>query len=47
MHQILLRPEVSLGRLNRSVTEEQLNLLKLASGGPAELGTGTAKIMRR
>jgi hypothetical protein len=39
MNQILLCPEVSLGRLNRCVAQEQLDLLQLPAGGPAHLRT--------
>lgn len=35
MTQILLGPEVALGRLYRSMAQEQLNLLKLAARCPA------------
>jgi hypothetical protein len=33
MYEILLRAEIPLRRLDRSVDEQQLDLLKLASGG--------------
>ena len=47
MNQILLRPEVPLSRLNRGVAEQQLDLLKLAAGGSAQLRAGSAQIVRR
>jgi hypothetical protein len=42
MDQILLSAKVALGRLNRRVTEQQLNLLKLAAGSAAQLRAGTS-----
>jgi hypothetical protein len=33
VHEILLGPKVALGRLHRSVTQQQLDLLQLSSGG--------------
>jgi hypothetical protein len=38
IRQIQLRPQVPLRRLKGSVAEQQLNLLEVAAGGPAELG---------
>jgi len=43
MHQVLLRAKLLLGRLNRCVTQQYLDLLRLATGGPSELGAGSAK----
>jgi hypothetical protein len=42
VNQILLRAQVPFRRLHRSVTEEQLDLLKLAAASPAQFGAGTA-----
>ena len=39
VHQVLLGSKIALGRLHRGVAEQQLNLLKLATGRPAELRT--------
>ena len=39
--------EVSLGRLNRSVAKEQLDLLKLAACGPTQFGARPTKVMGR
>ena len=38
IHEILLRAEVSFGRLDRGMAEQQLDLLKLAARRSAELG---------
>jgi hypothetical protein len=43
----LLGAKISLCRLNRGVPQQQLDLLKLASGGPAELRARTAEVMGR
>jgi hypothetical protein len=42
MNQILLCAQVPLGRLNRCVTQEQLDLLKFAASGAAQLGARAA-----
>jgi hypothetical protein len=47
MNQILFRTEISLRRLDRSVPEEQLDLLELASCSPAQLRGGAATVVRR
>src|SRR5712692_9804760 len=47
MHQILLRSQVPLSRLDGSVPEKQLDLLKLAAGSPAHLRAGPAKVVGR
>jgi hypothetical protein len=47
MHEILLRAEVSLGRLDGSVPKEHLDLLKLAAGRAAQLRASATQIMRR
>jgi hypothetical protein len=44
--QILLGAKISFGCLDRRVTEEQLDLVKLPSRGTAEFGTGPSKVMR-
>jgi hypothetical protein len=41
MDQILLRAKIALGGLNRRVTEQQLNLFKLAAGRATQLRAGT------
>src|SRR5579863_8904497 len=46
IHQILLGTEIPLGRLNRCMAQEQLDLLKLAACGPAQLRAGPASVMR-
>src|ERR1035437_4915373 len=40
VHQILLRTEVTLGRLHRSVPEEQLNLLQFTARRATQLRAG-------
>jgi hypothetical protein len=40
--EILFRAKIPLGRLDRRVTEQQLNLLKLAAGRAAQLRAGTS-----
>ena len=47
MHQILLRPEVSLRCLNRSMTEQQLDVLQFSARCPAELGASPSRVARR
>ena len=47
VNQILLGPEVSLGRLNRRVAQQHLDLLKLAAGGAAQLRARASQIVRR
>ena len=47
LDQILLGPEVPLGSLNRSVAQEQLDLLKFAARCPTQLCARPSKIMRR
>jgi hypothetical protein len=43
----LFATEISLGGLNRNVTEQKLDLLQFASGGVAKPCTGSAEIMGR
>ena len=45
MDQVLLRAQVPLGRLDRRVAQEQLDLVKLAARCSAELGAGSAKFI--
>jgi len=45
MDQILSRAEIPFRRLNRSVAQEKLNLLKLAAAGAAEFGASTAEVV--
>jgi len=47
MQQILLSAEISLSRLHRSVAEEQVDLFKLATAGPAQLRADPVEIMGR
>jgi len=47
VNQILLCAEVPLGRLNRGMAEEQLDLLKLPAGSATQLGAGAAEVVRR
>jgi hypothetical protein len=42
MRQILPGPQIPLRRLNRRMSEEQLNLLKLAAGSAAHLRAAAA-----
>jgi hypothetical protein len=42
INQVLLRTKISLGRLHRSVAQQQLNLLKLTATGTAQFGAGAA-----
>jgi len=46
MYQILPGAQVPFGRLDRGMPEQHLDLLKLATGGPAQLGARPATIMR-
>jgi hypothetical protein len=43
---LLFRSEVALGRLDRRVTEQELDLLQIAAVLAAELGAGPAQIVR-
>ena len=45
--QILLGAQIPFGRLNRSVAEQQLNLLQLAAGPAAQFRAGTTSFMGR
>src|SRR5260370_30159953 len=45
MNQILLRAKIALGRLYGGVAQQQLDLLKLAARGTAELRAWPAKVM--
>jgi hypothetical protein len=47
MNQILSRAKIPFGRLHRSVAQQQLDLLQLAAGGPAQLRRRAAAIVRR
>src|SRR5205809_90459 len=47
VNQILLGPEVSLRGLDRSVSQEKLDLFKLAPGRPAQLCAGTTQVIGR
>ena len=47
MNEILFRAKVPFGGLDRRVAQEQLDLLQLAPGGPAQFRRGAAAIMRR
>ena len=42
----LLAPEVALGRLNRDVPEEELDLVQFAAGEVAQSSTGASQIVR-
>jgi hypothetical protein len=46
MPQVLLAPQVTLGRLLRCVAEQELNLLQFSSIAMAELGTRPPHIVR-
>ena len=46
MDEILSRSQVAFGGGNRSVAEQQLNLLQLAARGAAEFGAGAAQVVR-
>jgi hypothetical protein len=47
MNQILSGAEISFRGLNRRVAKQQLNLLKVSAGRPAELRAGTSQVMGR
>jgi hypothetical protein len=47
MDQILLGSQVPLGRLDGGMSQEHLNLLKLAAGSAAQLGACAAQVVRR
>ena len=44
--EVLAGAQVSFGRLDCGVAEQQLDLLEVAAGGAAELGAGAAQVMR-
>ena len=46
MNQILFRAEIPLGRLDRRVAEQQLNLLWFAARGAAHFCAAAMKVMR-
>jgi hypothetical protein len=45
MHEILLRAEVQLGRLDRRMAKQQLDLVKLAASGAAHLRATTPEVV--
>jgi len=47
VNQVLPGAEISLRRLHRSVAEEQVDLFKLATAGPAQLRADPVEIMGR
>ena len=47
MDQILLGPEVSLGRLHRCMAQQQLDLLQFSTRGPAQLRGSATTVVRR
>jgi hypothetical protein len=42
---ILLRPEIAFGRLDRGMAQEEFDLLEVPATLPAELGAGTAQVV--
>ena len=42
IHQVLLRTEISFGRLDRRMSKKQLDLLKFAASGPTQLSARPA-----
>ena len=44
--ELLLSPEVALGRLDRDVTEQELDLIQFDAGKMAETGAGAPQVMR-
>jgi hypothetical protein len=46
MSQILFAAEIAFRRLHRCMPQQELNLLQLATAGVAQLGTGSAQVMR-
>src|SRR4051795_3039264 len=47
LHQILPRTEIALGGLDGGVAEQQLDLLEIAAGAPAQLRAGPPQIVWR
>src|ERR1700751_1964327 len=43
---LLLRPKIPFGRLDGGVTEQELDLLQIATVLAAELGAGPAQVVR-
>jgi hypothetical protein len=42
---LLVGAQIALGGLNRRVTEQELDLLQIATALPAQLGAGTTQVM--
>ena len=42
---LLLRPQIPLGGLDRGVTEQKFDLLEIAAALAAKLGTGSAQVL--
>jgi phage replication-related protein YjqB (UPF0714/DUF867 family) len=42
---LLLRPQIPLGGLDREAAEQELDLLQIAATFAAELGTGSAQVV--
>src|SRR5579871_2969596 len=47
VEQILFRAKIAFRRLDRGVSQEQLDLLKLPAAGSTQLGAGSAEVMGR
>ena len=42
---ILLRPEIAFGRLDRGMAEEEFDLLEIPAAFPAEFGAGATEVV--